>query len=100
MRSGATRVGAEVPRFRVRRKRGGMSAAGRRFRRWSAVLLAVLSIALMATSGCERRDEPLRPKAYVLVIVDTLRPDFLGAYGAPEHLTPNIDRIAGEGIQF
>jgi arylsulfatase A-like enzyme len=36
----------------------------------------------------------------VVILVDTLRPDFLGCYGNPNVRTPNIDRLAGEGILF
>lgn len=33
----------------------------------------------------------------VLVVVDTLRADYLGAYGDPRGLSPNIDAVAEEG---
>lgn len=33
----------------------------------------------------------------VLVVVDTLRADYLGAYGDPRGLSPNIDAVGGEG---
>lgn len=36
----------------------------------------------------------------LLVVVDALRADRLGAYGATTGLTPNIDRLAAEGIVF
>ncbi len=33
----------------------------------------------------------------MLVTIDTLRADRVGAYGAPAGITPHLDRIAGEG---
>ena len=37
----------------------------------------------------------------VLVIdIDSLRPDHVGAYGYPEPTTPNVDRLAADGVRF
>ena len=36
----------------------------------------------------------------VLIMPDQLRPDFLGCYGAKFIQTPNIDKIAQQGLQF
>ena len=36
----------------------------------------------------------------VVVLVDTLRADRLGAYGHPGGLSPNLDRTAAEGVLF
>lgn len=40
------------------------------------------------------------PPNVVLLSVDTLRADRLGAYGHPGRLTPNMDRLAAEGTLF
>lgn len=40
------------------------------------------------------------PPDVVLVSIDTLRSDRLGAYGRSPTLTPEMDRIAGEGFLF
>ena len=41
-----------------------------------------------------------RPKLNVLMIaVDDLRPEF-GAYGSPIVKSPNLDRLAAEGLRF
>lgn len=36
----------------------------------------------------------------VLIIIDTLRYDKLGCYGYPADISPEIDEIAGKGVQF
>ncbi|MFW5982716.1 MAG: sulfatase [Candidatus Brocadiia bacterium] len=36
----------------------------------------------------------------VLIDIDTLRPDRMGCYGHSEPTTPNLDRLAGDGVQF
>ncbi len=44
---------------------------------------------------------PRRPEADVLLItVDALRADHVGAYGYARPTTPNIDRLAAEGTRF
>lgn len=40
------------------------------------------------------------PANVILIGIDTLRRDKLGAYGNPKGLTPNMDRLAEEGILF
>ncbi len=42
----------------------------------------------------------VRPRDVILIIVDTLRPDYLGCYGAGPDASPAIDRLAEEGILF
>lgn len=36
----------------------------------------------------------------ILISIDTLRPDVLGCYNKNSSLTPNIDRLAGQGVVF
>ena len=36
----------------------------------------------------------------LMLDLDTLRPDHLGCYGYPRTTSPNIDRIASEGLRF
>jgi arylsulfatase A-like enzyme len=45
-----------------------------------------------------RQDDETRN--VVLVSLDTLRADFVGAYGQELTTTPSIDRLAGEGVLF
>jgi len=65
-------------------------------RRTLAPLL--LAIAALGAPGC--REEPEARPNVLLITVDTLRPDHLGAYGNPRVRTPNIDRLAAEGAVF
>jgi arylsulfatase A-like enzyme/HEAT repeat protein len=46
-------------------------------------------------------DGPRRPDADVLLItIDALRADHVGAYGYKRSTTPNIDRLAATGVRF
>jgi arylsulfatase A-like enzyme len=36
----------------------------------------------------------------LLIVVDTLRPDFISSYGFPHLITPNIDALANEGVVY
>jgi len=58
--------------------------------------LVVVALALVAW-GC-REAEP--PPDVVVITVDTLRADYLGAYGSTRVATPHVDRIAAEGTLF
>ncbi len=41
-----------------------------------------------------------RPKNVVLISVESLSASYVGAYGNTEHLTPNLDKIAKDGLVF
>lgn len=41
-----------------------------------------------------------RPKNVVLVSVESLSASYVGAYGNTENLTPNMDKLAKEGLMF
>ncbi len=54
-----------------------------------------------ALSGCEPAPAPPEgPPSFVVVSLDTLRRDRLGAYGNPDGLSPNLDRFAREAVLF
>jgi arylsulfatase A-like enzyme len=65
--------------------------------------LALLAIASLLTS-CTRARAPhlavQNPRLIVLVTIDTLRADRLGAYGSTAGLTPNLDRFAEHAVRF
>ncbi len=76
---------------------GAVRRNGRRLRR-AHIVLALIPLALWG-AGCGRFTNG-RPENCILIIVDTLRPDHLGCYGYKAIKTPNIDRLADEGIRF
>jgi arylsulfatase A-like enzyme len=53
--------------------------------------------ALLASSACSRR--AAKPNV-ILIVVDSLRADALGAYGAAPSVSPHIDRLAAEGVRY
>src|SRR5437899_9847821 len=69
-----------------------------------AVLFAGISIAI-GLAGC--RQLPVSPASgalrganLLLITIDTLRADHVGAYGNRLGLTPTLDRLASEGLRF
>lgn len=71
-------------------------AAPARYAR-SPRLRSVLLVLLLAGCAPER---PARPPSILLYVVDTLRADFVGAYGNELVETPTMDRLAAEGLLF
>ena len=64
--------------------------------------LAALLIAASLVTGCRNREGTGRfdNAPVILISIDTLRADHLTAYGGRVVDTPNIDRLAGDGIVF
>ena len=60
---------------------------------------AVATLACLLSAGSAAAAPPATPPNVVLITVDTLRADRLGAYGSRLH-TPRIDRLAAEGCVF
>ncbi len=56
-----------------------------------------LLLLLLSAAACRQPDSPPN---IVLITVDTLRADRLGCYGSRTARTPNIDRLAAEGLLF
>jgi len=64
-------------------------------------------LALIAASACRRQADEgiaasgsLRGANVLLVTIDTLRQDRVGAYGNANGLTPTLDRLASSGVRF
>jgi arylsulfatase A-like enzyme len=61
--------------------------------------VGVVALALaLSTLSCHR--EPPRPRNVILILVDTLRADHLGAWGYARPTSPNLDAFARESVQF
>ncbi len=43
---------------------------------------------------------PAAPRHVVVITVESLSAEFVGAYGSTRGLTPNLDRLAAEGLRF
>src|SRR5262245_18812604 len=67
---------------------------GRRAR--VAPFAAWVALAALGLGACRRAKAP----SILLVSVDTLRADELGAYGARPSRTPRLDRLAAESTLF
>ncbi|HWF84984.1 MAG TPA: sulfatase-like hydrolase/transferase [Vicinamibacterales bacterium] len=69
--------------------------------------IALIAGIAMAVAGCSRRppapmlaSAQFRGANVLLVTIDTLRRDRLGAYGSTAGLTPTLDRLAASGIVY
>jgi arylsulfatase A-like enzyme len=81
-------------------------SARRPFSHHRSIVLATAALAAWGASlavGCRRPGEPaapVRPPDVVLLVVDTLRADRLGALGYAKPTTPGIDALAADGVLF
>jgi arylsulfatase A-like enzyme len=77
------------------------------------VLVALAGCAMIQLAGCGSDRAPATrsaqapavaplpsPSNILLITVDTLRADHLSSYGYPRRTTPNLDRLAAEGVRF
>jgi arylsulfatase A-like enzyme len=61
----------------------------------SPVLVLALALSVEPVAGAVRRDLNV-----LLITIDTVRADRLGCYGYAGAGTPNLDRLAAEGVRF
>ena len=64
------------------------------------VRLLVLAASCACAPARAPADEAKRPPDVVLIVIDALRWDHVGCYGYGRPTTPNLDRLAGEGVRF
>jgi len=94
--SAAAAAGVALIVVAVARPRNAPRAGMRR-----AALLALAGVALVRSAGLADAWRAARGPNVLLVSVDTLRADRLGAYGAALPTSPTIDRrLAAEGVLF
>jgi arylsulfatase A-like enzyme len=60
-------------------------------------LIAALALACLLGAGCSR---PPTARTVILISIDTLRPERLGAYGNGPEVSPRIDQLAGRSVVF
>jgi arylsulfatase A-like enzyme len=70
-----------------------------------APLLAILALIVTPQPGCKKGQKIPSLKrgenySLLLITVDSLRVDRIGAYGSKNAQTPNIDRLAEKGLMF
>jgi len=65
-----------------------------------AAVVVILLIAVAASVVAVWLRASRAPPGVVLVSIDTLRADRVGAYGSSAGLTPNLDRMAATGVVF
>jgi arylsulfatase A len=58
--------------------------------------LFVVSCLVLSFPLCRAADRP----NIVLILADDVSPDMFGCYGSPDATTPNLDRMAEEGVMF
>lgn len=73
------------------------------FGRWLALSLAILTV--MVTMGCGAQGPALETirgttPPIIVIVIDTLRADYLGCYGFNGPVSPHLDRFAGESVLF
>lgn len=66
---------------------------------WAALALVLMSAALLVSACSNRAGHDSRPNL-ILIVVDTLRADYLGATGRATAKTPHIDGLIREGTYF
>lgn len=66
------------------------------------VWVLTAGVALASQFGCARQQAGASAAGFnlLLVTVDTVRADHVGAYGDRTAETPNLDRLAAEGVRF
>lgn len=58
-----------------------------------------LFLLFLLLAGCNRAESPSKPPI-ILISIDTLRADYLPAYGSKRISTPGIDKLAADGVVF
>ena len=82
-------------------KRGRKPAEAMKKRITTAAVCAVMALIAWGSIRCNRANPPPAvPRNVLLITIDTLRADALGAYGNTRAVTPLIDRLAQGGLRF
>jgi arylsulfatase A-like enzyme len=71
----------------------------RRARQAAATVAGILAL-VAADPGITRAESQSGRPDVIVILIDALRPDVLGAYGRSPSITPNLDAIASESVVF
>jgi len=96
-RTGSSRVG-RTQRSEARR-RAGAASGGRGSALFALCLLTSAALAI-ATPESARAGPAQRPPNVVLIVCDNLGYGDVGCYGSKRNRTPQLDRMAAEGMRF
>jgi len=66
----------------------------------SAILAAVAILAALHSIAAQAAEKPDPPYNVLFILADQYRADCIGAAGNPRIRTPNLDRLAREGMRF
>ncbi len=66
----------------------------------TVLIVAVHSTALLSTVGAVTASNTATRPNIVLILADDLGVNDLGCYGRDDHRTPNLDRLASQGMRF
>ncbi|MGH9340380.1 MAG: sulfatase-like hydrolase/transferase [Acidobacteriota bacterium] len=75
-----------------------MAGKRRKNRRW-ILFVVIPAVAVLVYFGLLQRSSAPRP-SIVLITIDTLRADYVGAYGNQNVQTPYMDALAADGVLF
>jgi len=65
----------------------------------NGILKIIIIIQITVLLSCCSGDTGMERPNFLVIFVDDLRPQ-LGCYGHQQMISPNIDRLANEGIMF
>jgi len=63
------------------------------------IIYGLISLMALSITQCNNRVQHERPNL-LFILADDLTKRDLGCFGSPDAITPNIDRLASEGIRF
>jgi arylsulfatase A len=66
----------------------------------TAAALLVLVTTTAIVPRAQAASQPAAPPSFLVILADDLGAKELGCYGHPTHKTPNLDRLASEGMMF
>ncbi len=64
------------------------------------ILTGVIAFGLILTFSLLYFQREVSKPNIILIVIDALRPDHLSCYGYPRDTSPNIDKIAQQGVRF